>query len=411
MKKLLVLAGIIAISSLASCSSDDEPKVEDLGKAKEISISPAEIRVLNGARSRDLSFLQAASAQLPDKNMVVSSWGSLVSVAMLSNGMTEPELSALLQSLDAGSVDELNKFAVKISEALEDLDPKHAELLSSNAFWYDQSYTLAPGIRKIWEGDYDTDISTLDFKTSSTKASDVILSWVRKTSKDKLNTLPVEITSATAGVLANMQYFKGQWRNAFSKKDTRKEDFVCADGSKHKVDMMRHTLDEGRYDAEVTDAYTWVKVPYGTGAFEAVFIMPSKGVSPDEFIGSQDFGDVFNRTSSYGYTRTVSLPRFKIEPVKTDLDAVYRKMGVPVSSFSGLDGTPYPLTHAQLATIEVDESGTEAAAVTMTDIAWSAGEDRAPTVYPEIVIDRAFVFLIREASTRLTIFSGKVNSL
>jgi serpin B len=56
--------------------------------------------------------------------------------------------------------------------------------------------------------------------------------------------------------------------------------------------------------------------------------------------------------------------------------------------------------------IEVNESGTEAAAVTSVSIILTS----APVVPAPILIDRPFVFAIREMKTGLILFTGIINN-
>jgi serpin B len=63
----------------------------------------------------------------------------------------------------------------------------------------------------------------------------------------------------------------------------------------------------------------------------------------------------------------------------------------------------------QKAAIEVNESGTEAAAATVVALVESAGPDAA--VIPVLEFNRPFIYFIKEKSTGSIVFSGIVQNL
>ncbi|XP_051796394.1 LOW QUALITY PROTEIN: serpin B6-like [Acanthochromis polyacanthus] len=103
----------------------------------------------------------------------------------------------------------------------------------------------------------------------------------------------------------------------------------------------------------------------------------------------------------------VRLPRFKMEETY-DLENVLTSMGmvdafdVMKSDFSGMSETKElvlsKVTHK--AFVEVNEAGTEAAAVSNNDLVESH-------VYPRFTADHPFLFFIRHNSTMSILFAGR----
>ncbi|MBW6500901.1 MAG: hypothetical protein K0B05_05855 [Bacteroidales bacterium] len=74
------------------------------------------------------------------------------------------------------------------------------------------------------------------------------------------------------------------------------------------------------------------------------------------------------------------------------------------ANLSGItDGSVYVSFVKQDTFVEVDEEGTEAAAVTTIAI-----YDSMPSEPPQFVIDKSFVFAIRERTTNTLLFIGQV---
>jgi serpin B len=106
----------------------------------------------------------------------------------------------------------------------------------------------------------------------------------------------------------------------------------------------------------------------------------------------------------------VLLPKFKIES-SFQLKSPLQTLGLasafsPGADFSGLSTEPgFALSEVLHKTyVDVNEKGTEAAAVTMPMAAGSA----PPKKNVEFKADRPFLFVIRDLPTRTTLFMGRV---
>jgi len=108
-----------------------------------------------------------------------------------------------------------------------------------------------------------------------------------------------------------------------------------------------------------------------------------------------------------GVVREVDLfvPKFKIE-YETTLNEPLKQMGMEIafsdsSDFSGISDAPLAISEVKQKTvIEVNEEGTEAAAVTSVNVATS--------LPPTFRADRPFLFLIQESSSGVILFMGKI---
>ena len=106
----------------------------------------------------------------------------------------------------------------------------------------------------------------------------------------------------------------------------------------------------------------------------------------------------------------VALPKFKIES-SFQLKAVLQDLGLatafaPEADFSGISAEPgFALSEVLHKTfVDVNEKGTEAAAVTVPMAAGSA----PPQKNVEFKADRPFLFVIRDLPTKTTLFMGRV---
>jgi serpin B len=213
-------------------------------------------------------------------------------------------------------------------------------------------------------------------------------------------------------VITNAVYFKGAWVSQFVPEATSERPFQTVAGSTP-IQMMaqyqtlRHASASG---------VSLVELPYKGGLSMVVFL-------PDEVDGL----DAVESRLSGSYDDWVSaltvkrvdlwLPRFRVTS-RLSLGDVLSTMGMSSAFGRGADFTgmaqrrpndePIAIDRVlQQAFIEVDEVGTEAAAVTALAMAEavSAREDE-----PESVVfhaDHPFAYVIRDMKTGVVLFAGR----
>lgn len=110
----------------------------------------------------------------------------------------------------------------------------------------------------------------------------------------------------------------------------------------------------------------------------------------------------------------VQLPKFKIEyscTMNKDLNAMgmVAPFDAALADFSKMaDAELFIDFVKQKAFVEVNEEGTEAAAVTVVGMVETAMPDPEPLAFH---VNRPFIYLIKEKSTGVILFAGKVDEL
>jgi serpin B len=211
--------------------------------------------------------------------------------------------------------------------------------------------------------------------------------------------------------LINAIYFKGQWRSAFDRSDTRSEPFHGADGQDRTAFLMRQESDL-RYCQ--TDDFQAVDLLYGNGAFAMTVLLPTAGRTATELLGGLDA--VRWRSVTECFTEqevTLTLPRFRLDygrRLNEDLHALGMGIAFDASQadlYRIADVRPdrlYITRVDQKTFVEVNEEGTEAAAATGVGV----GVTSAPQAFT-MRVDRPFVFGIRERLSGTVLFLGVMN--
>ncbi|HKB36860.1 MAG TPA: serpin family protein, partial [Gemmataceae bacterium] len=139
----------------------------------------------------------------------------------------------------------LQAKAQKVADAINalqvQLDPY--ELRVANALFGEKTYPFERTYLDTIGKHYGNGLlHQADFRNSFPAERNKINAWVEEQTKkrirDLIAKLPPEVGSRVRLILVNAIYFKGFWMSPFDEKQTRKEDFLLADGGKHPVAIM-----------------------------------------------------------------------------------------------------------------------------------------------------------------------------
>ena len=256
---------------------------------------------------------------------------------------------------------------------------------------------------------YGAEVSPLDF--NKTEAVDIINDWVAEKTHDKITNIVESINPLDVMFLINALYFNGKWKYQFDEEKTTEESFYLQDGNEIQTDMMMTETDL-RYHRN--DLFQAVELPYGRGNYSMVCFLPSQGHHPDDIIAAMN-NENWNQWMTNLDTTGIELhlPKFKFE-YKKKLNEMLSLLGMEVafdptkSDFSGINPDRKDLYISKVlhkTFVEVDEKGTEAAAVTSVTMTLTSVGGGGPMV---LRFDRPFVFAIREVTTNTIVFMGKL---
>lgn len=255
---------------------------------------------------------------------------------------------------------------------------------------------------------YNSEVKGLDF--SSPEALDIINGWVAENTNNKIPTIIKSISPDHVMFLINAIYFKAIWTLQFDPEDTRDDRFRLADGNFSNISMMQYQDTINYFE---NDDFQAVELDYGAGNFSMVVLLP-KGNLTTEDIWVETTSETWDTWMESFNKREVKLylPKFTFRYEKK-LNEVLKTMGMgiafepQVADFTGIN-KEFPLNIDYVkhkSFVEVNEEGTEAAAVTIVAIELTSIDPNAP---PTFRADHPFIFAIREKSTNAIVFLGKV---
>lgn len=408
------IAALSLLSILAACQNDENPSKPELKPRKDISLTRVEQSLLDANTDFAFRFFsQVCNTEDEKPNVFVSPLSASLCLSMITNGASGNTLTEMQDVLgfpaSSFSLDDLNNYNQKLTTALLDLD-NTTQLGIANSIWVKQGFKVYDSFVNVNKQMYDAQVQELDF--TSPTAKDVINRWCAEQTNDCIKEVIKVIPANARMYLLNALYFKGIWASQFEKSATRQENFTNSDGTQQKVNMMNQTE---MFNYTKNSTFSIAELPYGNEAFSMVILLPSGGKTLDESLSELTSENWKEWNSNMaGKQLQVKLPRFKVEYDKTLIDDMIA-MGMK-DAFDGNKADFSKMSAAELYVgilqqftyINVDEEGTEAAAVTVGGMLDSAVG--LPVTIP-FYVDSSFAFMIKEKSTGAILFMGKVTKL
>ena len=426
MKKLFLYAGLLALLVTAGCKSDgNEPIPEPKPKptpgttvdtTRHITpVVPVELKKAEKvARDNAFTFdlLRAVRKHSTDANVFISPLSVSMALNMTLNGAvgaTADEMRAALRESGYSTAD-INAYSRELREALLRADPK-TTIGIANAIWYRQGATVKAPFLEANRTFYDAEVQALDF--SSPTAVGTINGWCARKTNNKIKEIVKQVDPTTFMYLINAVYFKGAWTTRFEKKNTRSGDFRRADGSTQTVQMM-NLMDTFRCASG--DVCDYLEMDYGNHAFSMVIMLPKDGKTTRDVITTMDGKKWADAIQSLTLKEIrVLLPRFKAECEYPMHEHILPDMGMKLpfnpmlADLSGIAdigafGRLFISSVIHKTFVQVDEEGTEAAGITLVGI-----ENSVKSSF--FMVDRPFLFAIREKSTGAILFIGEIGEI
>ena len=276
----------------------------------------------------------------------------------------------------------------------------------ANSIWYREGYPVRPEFLATNTDFFNSEVAELDF--NDPMAKDIINGWVDEKTEGLIDKIVYNIPNNVVMYLINAIYFKGTWLRQFDPEKTFEAAFQLEDNGQTLVDMMTHGQTILPYFE--TEHFQAVDLAYGDSIFSMSIFLPKPDYSIDELVDELESAswnqwvNSFNDKELYFY-----LPKFEMEyEKKINRALVDLGMGIAFSDaadFSDINGFGGlridEVRHK--AFIEVNEEGTEAAAVTSVVMV----ETTAPAI-PLFNANKPFLFVIHERKTNSVLFIGKM---
>jgi len=360
-----------------------------------------------------------------DGNIFFSPYSISTALAMTyegARGKTAEEMQSVFHFPQENSTRRVG-FAAIYSE-INKKDKKY-NLSTANALWAQKDYRFLDSYFNLISTYYGGSVTNLDFVRDTENSRITINNWVEEQTNHKIKDIlpPASITELTRLVLTNAVYFKANWFIPFLN-ETTEQNFRVNSTKTIKVKMMslhgdRAETSRGnfiplRFNYAETDEAQILELFYDGNETSMLILLPKadnlRGL--EQLLNANKLNEwkaLLKETKLDG----VYLPRFKFE-TKYSMPETLKGMGMKKAfdpneaDFSGMDGTKNLFISDVIhqAFIDVNETGTEAAAATAVIIALGMAPGE-PKVFRA---DHPFISIILQRDTGNILFMGRVSN-
>jgi len=352
-----------------------------------------------------------------NKNMFISPLSISMALTMTYNGArenTKAEMNKVL-GYEGMDDDKINNDYKILHSYLENLD-ENIKLNISNSIWIKEGEDINKEFININKDIFGAKVDNLDFTKPS--SVDKINNWIEKsTNKMIKDMLKGPIDGNVIMYLINAIYFKGRWQDPFDTNDNIIGEFTNSKGEKSEIDFMRKIADSDKTFYGEKDDFQAIKMPYDSGKVSMYAVLPKEGLDIDSFINTLDMDQWNFIKKSIGKEKeavNVSFPKFKIEYGAKELKEPLVSLGMKdifsdAANLSGIREGIYVSSVLHQGKIEVNESGSEAAAVTIVEVRETAMPIIDET--KEFIANRPFIFMIEDEESGTILFMGKLEEV
>jgi serpin B len=347
-------------------------------------------------------------------NVALSPWSVATALGMVRAGAAGTTAGEIDQALHVNDPALFHQAMKALAQELASRtgtfqdygEPRSVELSAADRAYVQNGLRLEAGFLTELDRSYGASVGTVDYRTDPEAARREINAWVGQQTHGRIpDLLGKDVLDAlTRLVLVDAVYLNADWQVPFQRGATAPAPFHAPGGD------VRVPFMNGEGNGRVGDGWKSAVLPYAGNKLALTVVFPDPGTFEKltgrlaaEGVGMFDAGEPFE-------INALSLPKFDIASAM-NLEKSLSRLGIRSAftdraDFSAMTREEHvTLSHVlHQANITVDEKGTVAAAATGI----VARATAAPARFERLVVDRPFLFFVRDLPTGAILFAGQV---
>lgn len=399
-----LLFSILILLSLTFCGTSQDEKPQP----KEIRLTSEQSQIIDGANRFGFDLFQEVEGLTKqNENVFISPMSVHMALAMAWNGAAGNTRTQMAEAMYFPQLSDpkINEAYKRLLDDLLAVDDK-VTIEIANSIWYRNTFNVKKNFLALNRDYFNARVSSLDFNDPASK--EIINNWVAEKTRDKISQIVDEIEGDHVMFLINAIYFKGMWETEFKVENTHNRPFILADGSKKEVMTMEMNANFGYSER---NGYRVVELPYGRGNFSMLVFLPDNEQDVNGLIKKLDIKEWNTLSNEMQYRSEIDLrlPRFGFS-FEAELKKPLSNLGIREAfmagpaDFSGISDEEIYISRVRHKSfVEVNEEGTEAAAVTSVEF-----RETSISMPVQFHVDQPFLFALKEKNTNSLMFIGKV---
>ncbi|EDM00882.1 serine (or cysteine) peptidase inhibitor, clade I, member 1, isoform CRA_a [Rattus norvegicus] len=352
-----------------------------------------------------------------DENILFSPLSIALAMGVMELGAQGSTLKEIRHSMGYESLKSGEEFSfLRDFSSMVSAEEGQYVMKIANSLFVQNGFHINEEFLQMMKMYFNAEVNHVDF-SENVAVANYINKWVENYTNSLLKDLvsPGDFDAVTHLALINAVYFKGNWKSQFRPENTRTFSFTKDDESEVQIPMM---YQQGEfYYGEFSDGsneaggiYQVLEIPYEGDEISMMLVLSRQEVplaTLEPLLKPQLIEEWANSVKKQKVE--VYLPRFTVEQ-EIDLKDILKALGVTEIFIKDANLTAMSdkkelfLSKAvHKSFIEVNEEGSEAA-VASGMIAIS----RMAVLFPQVIVDHPFLFLIKNRKTGTILFMGRV---
>ena len=350
------------------------------------------------------------SLDINNENVILSPTSLEYALGMVALGSDSTTSKALQTYFN----NDLSLISTRHKELMQSYSNYNScEINLANMIYADNNFPIKDSYVSDFQNIYYGDISNEDFQNDYKNVANNINKFCADSTNNKIkDIIDGDTIKQNNCILINALYFNGEWESPFDENNIQDTKFNSINGEQNIKSLSG--IDSKYFETDNSIGFS----KYYLGEdFEFIGILPNKEICDEN--GNFDISDIdiqaFLDSKTMDYDVMYKMPKFKIE-TKNELKNALMSNGLEIL----FDPTQINLTNLsdsivisdiiQKTYIEVNEKGTEAAAVTDVEIKTTSSMPEEKEL-KEVILDRPFMFMIYDNVNKEILFIGKIVSI
>ncbi len=347
----------------------------------------------------------------PNENIFISPSSIAIALSMTYNGAAGKTQEAMAKTLnfEGMSLEEINQANQELGILLDSLN-SDIKLNISNSIWTKIGVPFEQKFLQINQEVYQSQVREIDF--DNPQSPEIINNWIKDNTKGKIDKIIDTLDRDSVMVLLNAIYFQGNWQKEFDDFYTQDRPFYLSNGMEKQHPTMLKLSQYSYYENQTFQA---ISLPYGEGRVSMYIFLPKEEIGLEKFhqtLNEENWENWMLKFESQ--TVTLTLPKFKNE-YEVTLNDILKTLGMEIAfdrkkaDFSGICSIAPELYIDEIkhkTFVEVNETGTEAAAATTINMAVAS----AMITSLDMFVNRPFFFAIRDNNSGTILFMGEITN-
>ena len=407
-KRILILTICFILVFTVACGTSVSAATVDLMDgitAQSVKGKTADEDFINSQAELYLKLYKDSFNKANSENLVISPLSVSMALSMTANGASGKTLEQMQSFLCGIDLEELNAYQQSF------LNRQNNDYLKiANSIWFrdSESLTVFEPFLQTNANRYGAGIFKAPFDSSTVKD---INTWVKDNTNGLIDEMVNEIDGSTIMYLINAMVFEAKWSVPYTEKPS-KSVFYPASGEAQTAEMM---LSNESIYLKDDNACGFIK-QYEGGKYSFAALLPNKGVSINDYVNGLTAESLMNTlNNASGVSFSVRMPKFSFdcslnmsEQLKSDIPLAFDQDNADFSALGKSDrGNIHIANVIHKTNITVDTEGTKAAASTKVEMT----DKMSAMPQEEINLNRPFVFIIIDNTTKLPVFIGNLMSI